>query len=238
RLRGDLALLGEPPEPRAYLTARSLEGGAAGIVKDDPESGGERRLGDPGAHGARADDGESVGRGRLRLIGHLTALEFGLAPLEKGAHSLRPVFGGEERLKALPLQPQRGLERQVRAAKNGVLDGRDGHGRQRRDALGDLERVRQYIAVGYHLRQQTQAVRLARGQQLAGQQPSHGCELARRARETLRPAGAGHDAELDFRLSELGALPGDDDVAVHGELAAAPERKSVHRGDDGPAIAL
>jgi hypothetical protein len=49
--------------------------------------------------------------------------------------------------------------------------------------------------------------------------------------EPLRAAVAGHDAELDLRLAELGVVGGDDQVALHGELAAAAERKAGDRRD-------
>jgi len=42
-------------------------------------------------------------------------------------------------------------------------------------------------------------------------------------REPLRAAGAGHDAEVDLRLSELRRLRRDDQVARHRQLAAAAE---------------
>ena len=53
----------------------------------------------------------------------------------------------------------------------------------------------------------------------------------------LRAAGARHDAELDFRLAELGGVGGDDEVAHHRELAAAAQRKARHRGDHRLAAA-
>ncbi len=42
------------------------------------------------------------------------------------------------------------------------------------------------------------------------------------ARQPLRAAGAQDDAQLDFRLSELGGIGGHQDVAHHGQLAAPP----------------
>ena len=52
------------------------------------------------------------------------------------------------------------------------------------------------------------------------------------AREPLRAADAGDDAELDLGLAEFGTVGGDDDVAMHGQLAAAAEREAGDRGDD------
>ncbi len=47
----------------------------------------------------------------------------------------------------------------------------------------------------------------------------------------MAPADAGHDAEIDFRLSELGGIGRDDEIAEHGEFAASAERPSRDRGD-------
>ena len=65
----------------------------------------------------------------------------------------------------------------------------------------------------------------------AGQHQVHRLGLADRARQALRAAGAGDDAELDLGLAELGAVGGDDEVAHHRQLAAAAEREAGDRGD-------
>ena len=46
------------------------------------------------------------------------------------------------------------------------------------------------------------------------------------------PPMPGMIAELDLRLSELGVVGGDDEIAVLGKLAAAAQRKTGDRGDD------
>src|SRR5207247_5906298 len=62
--------------------------------------------------------------------------------------------------------------------------------------------------------------------------------LADRACQPLRAAGAGQDAEVDLRLAELRSLRRDDQVAQHGELAAAAETEAGHGCDDGsPQVA-
>ena len=66
----------------------------------------------------------------------------------------------------------------------------------------------------------------------AGEDEVHGLGLADRVGEPLRAADAGNDAELDLRLAEFGVVGGDDEIALHGQLAAAAERKARHRGDD------
>ena len=42
-------------------------------------------------------------------------------------------------------------------------------------------------------------------------------------------------AELDLRLAELGVIGGNDEIALHRELAAAAQRKAGDRGDYGLA---
>jgi hypothetical protein len=53
----------------------------------------------------------------------------------------------------------------------------------------------------------------------------------RRAREALRPAPAGDDAEVDLGLAELGGPGRVAQVASEGELAATAEREAVDRRD-------
>ena len=57
--------------------------------------------------------------------------------------------------------------------------------------------------------------------------------FADKARQALSAARAGYGADDDLGLAELGLLARQDDVAHHGELAAAAEREAVHGGDDG-----
>ena len=65
----------------------------------------------------------------------------------------------------------------------------------------------------------------------AGEDQVHRLGLADRARQPLRAADAGNDAELDLGLAELRGVGGDDDVALHDQLAAAAERKARDRRD-------
>ena len=55
---------------------------------------------------------------------------------------------------------------------------------------------------------------------------------SRKARRSwAESAGAGDDAEPDLGQSEGRGLPGDDEVAGQGQLAATAEGESAHRGD-------
>ena len=67
--------------------------------------------------------------------------------------------------------------------------------------------------------------------------PVHGLGLADRARQALGTPGPRHDAELDLRLREAGAVCGDDQIAHHGQLTAAPQGDTFDGRDDGLADA-
>ena len=87
------------------------------------------------------------------------------------------------------------------------------------------------LAGRHHARHQAGALGLGGVHHAAGQDQVHRLGLADRARQPLRAADAGDDAELDLRLAELGVVGGDDEVALHRELAAAAERKAGDRRD-------
>ena len=61
---------------------------------------------------------------------------------------------------------------------------------------------------------------------------------AAQARQPLRAAGAGNDAEQHFGLADLGAGDGDAVVAGHRELETAAERVAVNRRDERLADVL
>jgi hypothetical protein len=65
----------------------------------------------------------------------------------------------------------------------------------------------------------------------------HRFGFAHGTRQALRAACAGDDADLDLGLAELGVVSGDDEVAHHGQLAAATQRKTAHGRDHGFADA-
>ena len=47
----------------------------------------------------------------------------------------------------------------------------------------------------------------------------------------------GHDAQVDFGLAEFGGVGGDDEIAHHGQFAAAAKRVTRNSGDDRLAAA-
>ena len=112
------------------------------------------------------------------------------------------------------------------------LGGEDGGQRHRCDPFRHRQRFFQETRSGHNARHEPGALGFGGIHHAAGQNQIHRFGLADRARQPLRAADAGNDPELDLRLAELGILGGDHDVALHGELAAAAERETGHRGDD------
>jgi hypothetical protein len=70
-----------------------------------------------------------------------------------------------------------------------------------------------------------------------GEAHVHRLRLAHGARQALRTAGAGQDAQLDFGLAELRGIGGVDHVAHHCQFAAAAQREAGDGGDDRLAAA-
>ena len=84
-----------------------------------------------------------------------------------------------------------------------------------------------------HFAHQAGALGVAGVDGLAAEHHLHGQGLAHGAQQALGAAGARHDAEVDFRLAEAGVLAGDEDVGVHGQLAAAAQGETVDCGYQG-----
>lgn len=105
------------------------------------------------------------------------------------------------------------------------------------DRLGGLDRLREQLVLAAvdHLRGETPLTGLLAAEVLARQDQLHGLALADRAGQALRTAGAGDHAQLDLRLAKGGAGGAVDDVAHHGQLAAAAEGVAGDGGDDGLA---
>ena len=82
-----------------------------------------------------------------------------------------------------------------------------------------------------HLADHAHAQRFGGAEHPAGHQQQHGALAADQARQFLRAAAAGQDADLDFGQAEAGALAGDDDVGAQRQLQPAAERKAFDRGD-------
>jgi hypothetical protein len=105
------------------------------------------------------------------------------------------------------------------------------------DDLGGADRLVEQLAVGHDAADEAAALGLLGVHDPAGKAHLHRLRLADEARQALRAAGAGHDADLDLGLAEARLVGGEDEVAHHRQLAAAAEGEAVHRGDHGLARA-
>ena len=98
--------------------------------------------------------------------------------------------------------------------------------------------LRQQLVSGNNPVHQPDAIRLGGIDHSAGQQQLQGSTPSHQAGEPRSAAVSRADAELHFRLPELGLLRGDADMAGHGQLAAATESEAVDCGDDRFAAAF
>ncbi|KAJ8558709.1 hypothetical protein ON010_g8741 [Phytophthora cinnamomi] len=181
------------------------------------------------AVGFNVDSLFDLRQGRLGLL----VLELGLALLDEGGHALLLVLGGEGAPEeaALVLEPL--LQRLLVGGVDGLLGHLDHWLREGRDLVGRLERLVQQLVGGHDARHEAVALGLLRVDHVAREDHLHGLGLAHGADQALRAAAAGDRAERDLGLAELGRVAGDDEVAEHGELAAAAQRVAVDGGDHG-----
>ena len=93
------------------------------------------------------------------------------------------------------------------------------------------ERGVEQLVVGDHPVDEAELVRVVGRDGVAGQVHLQRLGRAHEPRQALSAAEAGDDPEVDLGLAERRRVGGDADVAGHGELAPAPEREPVHRGD-------
>ena len=131
-----------------------------------------------------------------------------------------------------PLEAHALGERRLIGAVDAFLGDHHRGQRQRGDRGGDLQRLLDQLFRRHHPRDETRALGLGRVHHAAGEAQIHRLGFADEAGEPLGAAGAGNDAELDFRLAEFGAVGGEDEVAHHRQFAAAAEREARDRGDD------
>ena len=95
---------------------------------------------------------------------------------------------------------------------------------------GERDRAGDQIALD-DLVHQSGRERVLRGDRIARQDHRQRLLDADEARQALRAARAGDQAELDLRQAEPRACGGDAEMAAHGEFEPAAERRAVHRRD-------
>src|SRR2546425_4908015 len=167
--------------------------------------------------------GDVVTGSRSRF-GRLLAAERGLALLHIRRKAFLRVVALEQLLLELALDGERRLEGDLRAGLDRALDATDrlGGAMRRAEALGVLLDLLDELVGGARLPDLVDDPQLERPLEVEGLAGHH--QLDRRAfvdeaREPLRSAGAGQNAERDFRQPDLaGALARDPDVGGHRDL--------------------
>src|SRR5215472_10387819 len=168
---------------------------------------------------------------RVPMRIHLFTLEVGGALFQKGRRAFFLVFGGAADTEQRGFQEQSLRQRHVHALVHcfhAVLD------RQRRhadDFLRDFLGPRHQPVCRHNFIHQPHAMGFLRGNHLARQQDLHRQTSADQARQALRAAIAGNDAQFNLRLPELGIFARQAHGASHGDLTSAAQRKAVHTGN-------
>ena len=124
------------------------------------------------------------------------------------------------------------LERRFGAAEY-CVDARRERERCIREHLSEQSvRGREQLASAHHSVHETDAQCFGRVDDLAGHEQLERTPGPNKPGETLRPAVARADAQLDLRLAELRGVACDAKVTCHRELASTAQRETVDRGDD------
>src|SRR5579875_167355 len=152
--------------------------------------------------------------------------------LDERLHAFFLVRQGEGRMKEASLEADTLGKRGLVGAIDSLLRHEDRRPGERRDHLGRLDRLGQEIAQRQDAADQAGTLRLRRIHHAPGENHLHRLRLADKAGQALGTTGAGDGAELDFWLSKLGVLRGEDEIAHHRELAAAAEGEAGNRGYD------
>ena len=130
------------------------------------------------------------------------------------------------------LEAQSLLECGFQSAVDRLLGHQHGRTRVRSNLRGCRQRLVQKLVCGHDARHKARALGFRRIHHPAGQYQIHRLRPADRARQALRAAHAGNDAERDFRLAELCRLRCNDEITHHRHFAAAAKRKAADRSDD------
>ena len=204
---------------------------------DRPEYAGRALLSCAGQRGIGADE-VNCGTARHALpTRRISVLVHRLALLDEGGHAFGAVFQRKGRVEQVALDVEAFRQRRLEGAVDGFLGHRGGRARHR----GDLFRRRHHFAhqlIGrHHAADEAGALGFRRIHHPPGEAEIHRLGFADRAGQALGAADAGNGAERDLGLAELRGVGGDDDVAHHGELAAAAERIAADRGNGRLAAA-
>ena len=134
-------------------------------------------------------------------------------------------------MKQAALVPKPVGERRFEGAVDGLLGGHQRYLPQAVDFLGHAQGLFHQLVGRHHAGDQPPGIGLGGVDPAVGEHHVHGLGLADGARQALGAASAGHHADGDLGLAELGVVRGDDHVAHHRHLAAAAQGHASHRSD-------
>src|SRR3954462_13196447 len=162
----------------------------------------------------------------------LAALELRLSLLDERREPLVGVFGGAGDIERASLEVDTRVERRFEGVVDPFFRKPHRHRALRRDLGGHRLRFLEPCLLRNDPGNETELSGLLRGEHPPAQDHVHRHCLADGAGQALRAARAGHHTEIDLRLSELRRFCCDDQVANHGELAAAAEAETGNRRNE------
>lgn len=162
----------------------------------------------------------------------LLVLEHRRTLFRKRRHALLLVLGRKRRVEQPPLKLETLAQRHFVRLVHGLLDHNRNRGRHGSNLLGELDSLFEGFFGGEDLRDETGTLGFLGREKVAGKAEFHGLGFSNGLGQALGTTGTGDRAELNLGLAKLGVGTGVDDVAHHGELAAAAERKAVDGSDD------
>src|SRR6267154_5256231 len=168
----------------------------------------------------------------------LAATELGWTLFEEGGRALLLVFRSSAEAEIGRLEQQALVLARLQSLVHGGECELHGHGGVRRDFPQDCLGSREQIRCRHDFVDESNAVSLLRVDHLCRQNELQGTTLSHQARQSLRAAAARDESEGDFRLAELRRVHRDPDRARQCRLAAAAERKAIHRRYHGLAEVL
>ena len=157
--------------------------------------------------------------------------------LDERRHAFLLVFGREQRLEHAPLEAHAFGQRRLEGAVDGFLGGIDRRQSHAGDGLGDLHRLLHQARRRHDARDEP--ARSASAASIIRPVRIRSIALALPTARVSRcvPPKPGMTPSLISGWPNFAVVGGDDDVALHGELAAAAERKARDRRDHRLAAA-
>jgi hypothetical protein len=159
--------------------------------------------------------------------------ELGGAFFHKRGHAFFLVVGGKQCVEQAALKHDAVGQAAFKRFVDRLFGGHDGDAREARNGERGAQGFVHEFVEWHHAAHQAGALGFGGVHHAGGEGQVHGFGFAHGARQALGAARTGDDAELDLGLAKLGVVGGDDEVAHHGQLAAATQRKAADGGDHG-----